>query len=198
MNTTALKSFAPAVRRQLMEAVTRKLDYVLTADTPDLRQAASQVSALRKDAAKNRAALIERVAYTWFNRLAALRFLDARRWHPFKARVLTPATTDETQPELLKLLRTGSLPAELLPFVDLQRLNDLLDGRLPTAIAGADPQGEVYRHLVLAACRCYHALLPDLFEKLNDESELLLPDDLLTTTSVVEGFRTEITDDHCS
>ena len=40
MNTSALKSFAPAVRRQLMEAVTRKLDYVLTADTPDLRAAA--------------------------------------------------------------------------------------------------------------------------------------------------------------
>jgi hypothetical protein len=197
MNTSSLKSFAPAVRTQLMEAVGRKLDYVLTADTPDLRQAAGQVASLRREAGKNRTALIERVAYTWFNRLAALRFLDAQGWHPFKARVLTPATPEETQPELLKLLRTGSLPAELHPHTDLQRLNDLLDGRLPTAIAGADPQGEAYRGLILAACRLYHTLLPDVFDKLNDESELLLPDDLLTATSVAEGFRTEITDADC-
>jgi hypothetical protein len=197
MNTSSLKSFAPAVRTQLMEAVGRKLDYVLSADTPDLRQAAAQVASLRKEAGKGRAALIERVAYTWFNRLAALRFLDAQGWHPFKAHVLTPATPDETQPEILKLLRTGSLPAELHPHTDLQRLNDLLDGRLPTAIAGADPQGEAYRGLILAACRFYHTLLPDVFDKLNDESELLLPDDLLTATSVAEGFRTEITDADC-
>ena len=197
MNTSALKSFAPAVRTQLMEAVGRKLDYVLSADTPDLRQATAQVASLRREATKNRAALVERVAYTWFNRLAALRFLDAQAWHPFKARVLTPATPEETQPELLKLLRTGSLPAELHPHTDLQRLNDLLDGRLPTAIAGADPQGEAYRGIILAVCRFYHTLLPDVFDKLNDESELLLPDDLLTATSVAEGFRTEITDADC-
>ena len=49
MNTSALKTFAPAVRRQLMEAVTRKLDYVLTAQTPDyLTTFAPQVAALRK------------------------------------------------------------------------------------------------------------------------------------------------------
>ena len=198
MNTSALKSFAPAVRRQLMEAVTRKLDYVLTADTPDLRAAAEQVKSLRKEAERDRAALIERVAYTWFNRLAAIRFLDARGWHPFHARVLTPASAQETQPELLKLVRTGSLPEELRPHTDPDRLNDLLDGRLPTSVAGADSQGEVYRHLVLAVCRFYHATLPFLFERLNDETELLLPDDLLTATSVAEGFRTEIGDADCA
>ena len=177
-----------------MEAVTRKLDYVLTADTPDLRSAAGQVKILRKEAVRDRAGLIDRVAYTWFNRLAALRFLDARGWHPFNARVLTPATPSETQPEILKLTRTGSLPAELQPHTEPDRLNDLLDGRIPSP----DAQTEVYRHLVLAACRFYNALLPCLFEAVNDESELLLPDDLLTATSVAEGFRTEISDADCS
>jgi hypothetical protein len=197
MNTSRIKAFAPEVRRQLMEAVMRKLDYVLTADTPDLRQAAAQVTALRREASKDRHVLIERVAYTWFNRLAALRFLDARGWHPFMARVLTAATPNETQPELLKLVRTGSLPDELRPHIDLSRLNDILDGRLPTSIAGADPQGEVYRHIVLGVCHFYHASLPFLFERIDDETELLLPDDILTATSVAEGFRTEITDDDC-
>ena len=193
MNTSALKSFAPAVRRQLMEAVTRKLDYVLTADTPDLRAAAEQVKSLRQEAGRDRAGLIERVAYTWFNRFAALRFMDAHGWHPFRARVLTPASAAETQPELLKLTRTGALPEELKSHTDPARLNDLLDGRIPSP----DAQGEVYRHLVLAACRFYHALLPNLFEKLDDETELLLPDDLLTEHSVVHGFRTEISDEDC-
>ena len=40
-------------------------------------------------------------------------------------------------------------------------------------------------------------MLPAVFDKLNDESELLLPDDLLTATSVAEGFRTKITDADC-
>ena len=111
MNIPALKAFAPAVRRQLIEAVTLQLNHVLTARTPDyLDTYASQVRALRELAQADQAGLIERVAYTWFNRLTALRFLDARGWHPFGARVLTPATPDETQPELLKLVRSGQLP----------------------------------------------------------------------------------------
>ena len=133
MNLNALKTFAPQVRRQLRDAVGRKLDFVLSADTADLRAAARQVETLRNEAGKDRDGLIEQVAYTWFNRLAALRFLDARNWHPFGARVLTPASVEETQPELLKLMRNGTLPPELTRFADVTRLNDLLDGRLPTA-----------------------------------------------------------------
>lgn len=194
MNLSALKTFAPEVRRQLMEAVGRKLDYVLTADTADLRAAATQVAHLRSQADADRNGLIERVAYTWFNRLAALRFIDARDWHPFRCRVVMPANAEETQPELLKLARAGALPPEFAPFIDLKRLNDLLDGHLPSP----DPQGEVYRHLVLAACRYYHDLMPFLFEELDDETELLLPDDLLTEHSIAQGFRTEISDEDCS
>ena len=194
MDTSALKSFAPEVRRRLLEAVERKLDFVLTGDTADLRAAASQVARLRAQEQAGRAELIERIAYTWFNRLAALRFLDARGWHPFRARVLTAASPEETQPEVLRLLRSGALPQELQAHTDLARLNDLLDGRLPSA----DPQAEAYRQLVLAACRYYHALLPFLFERLDDETELLLPDDLLTEHSVAQGFRTEISDADCA
>ncbi len=194
MNLSALKTFAPAVRLQLMEAVTRKLDFVLTGDTADLRAMSAQRAVLRGEATRNRAGLVERVAYIWFNRLAALRFIDAQGWHPFGARVLTAKTSDETQPELLRLVRSGQLPAELAPHTDPDRLNRLLDGELPSP----NPQAEVYRHLVLAACRFYHALLPALFEKLDDETELLLPDDLLTEHSVVHGFRTAIADADCA
>jgi hypothetical protein len=162
MDLNALKNFAPAVRRQLIEAVGRKLDFVLTGDTPDLREKVKQKASLKGKAEKDRSGLIEQVAYTWFNRLTALRFLDARGWHLFQARVLTPANAEETQPEVLRLTRNGALPVELVPFTDPARLNDLLDGRLPSQ----DAQGEVYRHLVLAACRYYHDLMSLLHEYL--------------------------------
>lgn len=197
MNTAHLKTFAPEVRRQLMNAVGRKLDFVLTGDTADLRAMPAQRKSLRLQVEQDRKGLIERVAYTWFNRLTALRFIDAHGWHPFRARILMPASAAETQPEILKLTRTGALPEDLWPHTDPARLNNLLDGHIPTATPGADVQGEVYRHLVLAACRFYHAMLPNLFEKLDDETELLLPDDLLTEHSVVHGFRTEISDEDC-
>lgn len=195
MNTSNLKSFAPAVRRQLIEAVGRKLDIVLAAQSSDLRTTyAEQVASLGRLAKADRTALIERVAYTWFNRLAALRYLDARRWHPFRASVLMPATPNETQPELMKLMLSGTLPDELARHANVTRLNDLLAGRIPSN----DAQAEVYRTLVLAACRYYHALLPELFERLDDETELLLPDDLLTDHSIAHGFRTSISEEDCA
>ena len=198
VNTAALKTFAPAMRRQLIEAVGRKLDLLMhqaSADT--LTTAAGPIEELRQQEATNRQELLERVAYSWFNRLAALRYLDARLWHPFGARVLMPQTETETQPELLKLLRSGSLPAELQPHSDEARLQGLLDGRIPTAQAGSDPQGEVYRELIQAVCRSYHQLLPNMFEGLDDASELLLPDDLLSDGSIAGGFRREISDSDC-
>ena len=198
VNTAALKTFAPAMRLKLLEAVGRKLDLLLTSQTPDtLSTYAKQIGELREQEEENREQLLERVAYTWFNRLCALRYLDARGWHPFGCKVLMPAAEGETQPELLKLMRAGNLPAGLQGHTDQGRLHGLLDGQIQTAIAGADPQGEVYRQLVLAVCRCYHELLPNLFEGLDDASELLLPDDLLSDGSIVGAFRKEITDDDC-
>jgi len=198
VNTAALKTFAPAMRRQLLEAVGRKLDLLLHSQTPDtLSTYAKQITELREQEAENHEQLLERVAYTWFNRLCALRYLDARGWHPFGCKVLMPAAEVETQPEVLKLMRAGSLPAELKPHTNEARLHGLLDGQIPPAIAGADPQGEVYRELVLASCRSYHQLLPELFEGLDDASELLLPDDLLSEGSISGSFRSAISDADC-
>ena len=120
MNTSALKTFAPAVRRQLMEAVTRKLDFVLTAQTPDYSPPSlRRCRRSRKLAQTDRAGLIERVAYTWFNRFAALRFMDARGWHPFRARVLTPARRSGDPAGTAQAhCAPVSLPEELHPHTD--------------------------------------------------------------------------------
>mgnify|MGYP001392996610 FL=1 len=104
VNTGVLKVFAPAMRRQLIDGVGRKLDMIISTKTPDtLTTHAKQIKNLRKEQDQNREQLIEKVAYTSFNRLCALRFLDAKGWHPFACKVLMPAEQGETQPELLKL-----------------------------------------------------------------------------------------------
>jgi hypothetical protein len=199
VNSAALKTFAPAMRRQLLEAVGRKLDLLLNSQTPDtLSTYSTQIAELRDQEEENRDQLLERVAYSWFNRLAALRYLDARGWHPFGCKVLMPAAEGETQPELLKLMRAGSLPLELKAHTNESRLHELLDRKIPTAISEADPQAEVYRELILASCRLYHRLLPGLFEELDDASELLFPDDLFADNSVAAHFRKAIKDEDCA
>ena len=176
----------------------RKLDRLLhqaSADT--LPTAAGPIEELQQQEADNSQERLERVAYSWFNRLAALRYLDTRLWHPSSATVLMAQTESETQPEFPRVLRSGSLSAELQSHTDEARLQGLLDGRIPTAHAGADTQGEVYRELLLAVCCSYHQLLPNLFSGLDDASGLLLPDDLLSDGSIAGSFCCQISNVDC-
>jgi type II restriction/modification system DNA methylase subunit YeeA len=192
MNHSALKKFAAKARVDLIEQVGARLQYVLNSDSVELREKASQVKQLREALKQeSETALVERVAYLWFNRLAALRFMDAEGRHPFGCRVVT-ATEGNTQPELLQQARNGSLPDALK--LDVQRMNDLLDGRVPSSNA----QAEVYRMLVVAVCNFYHQLMPFVFEKIADYTELLLPEDLLSEASVAEGFRSAVEDADCA
>ena len=107
-----LKSL-PSHAKAAYGRVEQKLDLLINTKTPDtLTTYVKQIENLREQQDKNRDQLIEKIAYTWFNRLCA-RYLDAKGWHPFACKVLMPAEQGENQPELLKLMRSGSLPAEL-------------------------------------------------------------------------------------
>ena len=195
MNHSALKTFAQDARRKLCNLIGARLDYVLTADTAELRQQAAQVAELRNAlAGEGRDTLRERVAYTWFNRLAALRFMDANGYHPFGARVITPATANETLPELLQQARAGALDADFKSQIsNLNTFDELLAGRIPVDHLEA----QVFKLLLVAACNYYHRLMPFLFEKIGDATELLLPEDLLTEHSIVADFRENLTDEDC-
>lgn len=195
MNQNALKSFAQTARRELRKQIELRLDFVLRTDSAELRQRAAQVKALKEALAlEGRDALVERVAYTWFNRLAALRFMDANGYHPFGARVVTAASAQETLPEVLQQARAGVLDADLRAQLDTaETFEGVLSGAIPTA----SKEGSAYRMLLVAACHYYHRLMPFLFEKLGDATELLLPDDLLTEQSIVNPFRTELADADC-
>jgi len=195
MNTSTLKTFAQAARKKLIQLIGARLDYVLTADTVELRQQATQINELRTALRKEgRDLLIERVAYIWFNRLAALRFMDANGFHPFGARVISAPTVNETLPELLQQARAGVLDADLREsLAHPKTFDDLLSGR----ISVSHPEAQVYRLLLLAVCDHYHRLMPFLFEKMGDATELLLPEDLLTEHSIVADFRENLADDDC-
>ena len=192
MNLNTLEKFAVQTRTELKDQVQARLTYVLEGDSAELRGRASQIEELRKRIRRSSAEeVVEEVAYTWFNRLAALRMLDSRDFHPFRMRVLMPAE-GMTQPELFQNARQGIIP-DVLKGLNRNRFNDLLDGRLPHS----NPQTEAYRMLLVAVCNAYHEIMPFLFEPIADHTELLLSEDLLSDASIAAGFRNQITNEDC-
>ncbi|MFV8353900.1 BREX-1 system adenine-specific DNA-methyltransferase PglX [Flavobacterium sp. XS2P14] len=192
MNTNALKKFAQEARRKLIEQVSSKLEYVLNSDSPELREKADQVRKLRETInMSSKAEVIDKVTYTWFNRFIALRFMDANEYQPIGIRVLTPKD-GYTLPELLDEAKQGHIPEEL--SVKKQHIFDLLHGKTPSANA----QDEAYKELLIGACNHLNKVFPFLFERINDYTELLLPDDLTSELSIVQDIRDGMTVEDCS
>lgn len=191
MNTNNLKRFAQETRIRLLKAVADKLEYVLNQDTVYLRDYAISVEDLNKDLTRmGKEALIDKVAYTWFNRLMALRFMDANDYQPLRLMVISPKE-GFTQPEILDEAMQGHISDELL--VDRKRIYHLLDGK----IISNNSQNEIYRMLLIASCNYLHSLLPFLFEEIIDYTELLLPDDLISELSIINDFVQGMTTEDC-
>lgn len=191
MNTNTLKKFAQETRRKLMQQVAAKLDFVTNNDTPELREKAEQVRKLKEEIkAIGKEQVVDKVAYTWFNRFMALRFMDANDYQPLGVRVLSPLP-GQTTPEILNQAKQGDIPAELK--LKPQKILDLLDGRTPSS----NPQNEAYKELLIASCNHLHAVLPFLFERINDYTELLLPDDLTSQFSIVYDVVQGMTEADC-
>ncbi len=191
VDTKALEKFAQAARRTLQEQVAARLDRVLTTDSAELRGRADTLRELRAQIRQSsRQAVVERAAYTWFNRFCALRFMDVNRYTPLG--VVSPAASF-TQPEILQEAKQGVIDDDLARFVDRGAVADLLSGRRRSS----DPQGEAYRLLLVAACNQLHETMPFMFEPIADATELLLPDDLLSASSILQDVRDALTPDAC-
>lgn len=189
MNTSQLKRFAATARRKLMEQVGARLEYILSTDSAEIRNKSRQVGELKVQLAANgKPAMVEKIAYTWFNRLMALRFMDVNGYTSPKA--VTPAE-GMLQPEVLEDAKRGQLQDGL--NINANYLNDLLDGR----IASNNPQNEAYRHLLVAVCNSWHTAMPFLFERIDDFTELLMPDDLLSDDSIVSLVRSGMNEEDC-
>ncbi|KJC24331.1 BREX-1 system adenine-specific DNA-methyltransferase PglX [Pseudomonas aeruginosa] len=191
MDTSKLKKFAQYARRILLDQVGGKLDVVLAPQSAARRERAQVVAELEKLISNSsRDNVTERVAYTWFNRFCALRFMDVNRYT--RIGVVSPAE-GQFQPEILAEAKMGHIDEEMVPSQIRQKVLDLLAGRAPSN----DSQGEAYRLLVVAACNAWHQSMPFLFERIDDYTELLMPDDLLSGNSILAYTREAMTPDAC-
>lgn len=192
MDTSKLKKFAQFARRTLREQVSAKLALMLSTNSAARRESPQAVKKLEEAIAQSggQDPVIERVAYTWFNRFCALRFMDVNRYT--RIGVVSPAE-GQFQPEILLEVKMGHFDEDMVPPKVRQKIADLLAGRAPSH----DGQGEAYRLLVVAACNAWHQAMPFLFQRIDDYTELLMPDDLLSSSSILAYTREAMTPDAC-
>lgn len=191
MDTSALKKFAQNARRHLLSEVEAQLGRVLKLDSAEIRESAGVIDSLKKQIhLTSREAVIDRVAYTWFNRLCALRFMDVN--HYTELGIVSPVG-DFTLPEILQEAKLGNVDPAFHPYLKMDRLFGLLDGSVPSS----DPQQEAYRLLLVAACNRYHPVMPFMFERIDDYTELLMPRDLLSESAVLSPLREVLTEETC-
>jgi type II restriction/modification system DNA methylase subunit YeeA len=191
METPKLKKFAQFARRSLIEQVTAKLKLVLAEENPARRERPQVIKKLEDAVAEQgKEQVIERVAYTWFNRFCALRFMDLNRYN--RLGIVSPAE-GQFQPEILADAKMGQIDEEMVAEATRRRIFSLLDGKAPSQ----DPQGEAYRLLVVAACNYWNSAMPFLFERIDDYTELLMPGDLLSGSSILAYTREAMTPDAC-
>lgn len=191
MDTSKLKRFAQFARRILGEQVSAKLALMLSEGSAARRESAAAVKKL-EEAIKDhtQAWVTERVAYIWFNRFCALRFMDVNRYT--RIGIVSPAE-GQFQPEILLEAKMGHIDEEMVPTKTRQLVADLLASKRPSH----DPQGEAYRLLVVSACNAWHQAMPFLFERIDDYTELLMPDDLLSGNSILAYTREAMTPEAC-
>lgn len=191
METSKLRRFAQFARRSLIEQVGAKLKLVLAHESAARREKLNAVQKLEEAIAdQGKVQVIERVAYIWFNRFCALRFMDVNRYN--RVGVVSPAE-GQFQPEILADAKMGHVDEGMVPQPVRQKIYALLDGKAPSQ----DPQSEAYRLLLVAACNSWHGVMPFLFERIEDYTELLMPEDLLSGNSILAYTREAMTPDAC-
>lgn len=191
METTKLRRFAQYARRTLLELVDARLQLVVQPDSAARRENLSAVNQLEKQIQDHgREQVIDRVAYTWFNRFCALRYMDVNRVN--RISVVSPLD-GQFQPEILAEAKMGHMDEEMVPAAVQTKVRALLDGTAPSP----DPQQEAYRLLVVAVCNFWQRAMPFLFEAIADYTELLMPDDLLSGNSILAYAREAMTPDAC-
>tara|TARA_R110001599_G_scaffold323498_1_gene535025 strand:- start:35779 stop:39321 length:3543 start_codon:yes stop_codon:yes gene_type:complete len=191
MDTSKLKKFAQFARRSLIEQVASKLNLVLKEESSVRRELPQVVAKLETELkSKGKEQLIEQVAYIWFNRFCALRFMDVNVYN--RIGVLSPAE-GQFQPEILAEAKAGHIDESIVSEAARAKIFGLLDG----SIKSRDGQSEAYRLLIVAVCNDYHRIMPYLFERIEDYTELLMPDDLLSGNSILAYTREAMTPEAC-
>lgn len=115
--------------------------------------------------------VVEEAAYTWFNRFIALRFMEVNNYLPSRVRVFTNEE-NQFRPQIM---------AEAL-HLELEGL----DRDRVIALKQANDDGALYKYLLITQCNALSAVLPRMFQRIEDCTELLFPDNILREGSVIE------------
>jgi len=191
MDTAKLKKFAQSARQDLLEQVSSKLAFVLKPESPARREYPAVVNELEKAlSATGKAGLIDQVAYTWFNRFCALRFMDVNGYN--RVGVVSPSE-GQVQPEILAEAKSGEIDTDQINARVVEKIRGLLNGSIPSP----DAQSEAYRLLIVGSCNALYERMPYLFERIQDFTELLMPDDLLSDNSILAKMRAVMTPETC-
>ncbi|WP_130873234.1 BREX-1 system adenine-specific DNA-methyltransferase PglX [[Pseudopropionibacterium] massiliense] len=199
METAPLKSFATWARRELITQVSARLTAVLAPASPERVENQRAVAVLEHDIAAagggttGREAIVDRVAYTWFNRIIAFRFMDANGYTG--TGVVSPAHGQQTgQPEILADAKRGNIDPAV---VGNKRTLDTIIGLLDSTRPSTDAQGEAYTLLLAEYCRYWNRSMPFMFEREGDYTELLIPSNLLAADSILTRAATALTEEVC-
>lgn len=185
MDKNAIKKFAVWARRELISRVSQKaLQYGIYEDNIVPGDATSvNGTVLSNEEIKQRKALIERitdkgyqqvmeeVAYTWFNRFSALRFMEVNGYLPSRVRVFTDEENN-FKPQIL----AEAIHLEL-DGLDMEKVYEFKDNNNDDGL---------FKYLIITQCNALGSVMPRMFEKISDYTELLFPDNLLREGSVVQ------------
>lgn len=207
MNKSAIKNFAVRARNKLIEDVTQKM-YELGITNKEIKeieifeggfriQGLNNVKIYKKYEVKQREKLIskikekgyeqvvEEVAYTWFNRFIALRFMEVNDYLPSGVRVLS-SEEDKTDPDIIREALNIDFdlnPKEYEEHIEI--INRLMD---------ANDTDDLFRYLLVKQCNQLGKIMPMVFEEISDYTELLLPNNLLSENSVIKDLVESVKD----
>jgi len=200
MNKNKLKIYAPQAREEFIKIITERAafygitakkispcevkgDYAFISGKPFPKTIdKSRDDLVKKIEAKGFTQVMEEVAYTWFNRFAAIRFMELNGYLSHGYRVLSHPQ-GQSEPEILEKAQY------------LERLDGLEKEEIIALKTAGNQDAELYRKLIIAQCNELHSAMPFLFEKVDDPTELLLPDNLLNTDSVIRQMVKVIPED---
>lgn len=191
MNDTAIKNFCTWARNALIEQVETRMRRFSVVEanalpedatsvdgmplSPDEQRQRSELLRLQREV--GHATLVERAAYTWFNRLVAIRFMELHDYLPCRVRMLS-ADDGSFAPQVLKCALDVQIEG-----LDASRVMELMQ-------AGDDEV--LFRCLFLAQCDELSSCIPSVFDRVGSAMELLLPDGLLRQDSVIDQLVTSI------
>ena len=200
MDTASLKSFATSARVELIREIGARITAVLAQGSPERVEQLRAVTALERTIAaagggdKGKMHVADKVAYTWFNRIIALRFMDANGYTGIG--VVSPAAEQVGQPEVLASAKRGQIDGDVVKGAIAATITGLLNGtRQPRP--GVDAQVEAYALLLADYCRYWNRAMPFMFEREGDYTELLIPANLLAEDSVLNRSVKVLTEEVC-